>query len=106
MNFDIDEMIKECEELKEKDEVVVFGIGAGRIIPQLFHIIRMRKALKYISALEGFAGIIPIDIWHTILVFDTLNHAKAGRNDLVLKGMKLGNIAPLVVKKEYLRKEM
>lgn len=103
--MDMEEMIKDCESRKTENEVVVFGIGAGRMIPTLFMPRKVKRAMKeaieYIQTLEGFIGVHPIDEWHTILVFNTLNNAKYAKNKLQFNECPVGNIAPMLIKKEY-----
>lgn len=65
----------------------------------------MKEALEYIKKLEGFVGVHPVDLWHTLLLFDSLNNAKGGRNMLRFKGVQCGdNIVPILVEKKYLEK--
>ena len=107
MEFDFDRELKACEEKKKDNEVIVFTVGCGRMIPLPTDRRKMRKAmeeaLEYIKKLEGFVGIHPVDIWHTLLLFDTLNNAKGGRNMLRFKGVQCGdNIVPILIEKKYL----
>ena len=99
---DIDEMIKDCESKLKDDEVIVFGLGAGRIVPMLGKKKVMEKTFKYIRKMKGFIGIHPVDLWHTLLLFDTLNDAKSARNDLKSKGVSVGNVVPVMCKKEHI----
>lgn len=104
----MDEMIKECMEKKTTEEAMVFGFGVGRVIPLLTDDRRTRKAikaaLKYINSLDGFQGIHPISLWKNLLLFDTLNNAKGGRNLLNIQDCNCGEIVPILVKEEYLRR--
>ena len=83
--MDMDEMIKACEETRREDETIVFAIGAGRIAPKLGMKKAQLAAMQYINDLEGFIGIHPVSLWRTLLLFDTLNHAKAGLNQMKAK---------------------
>ena len=96
----IDEMIKDCEAKVREDETIVFAIGAGRIFPKLGMMKAQKKAMKVIQKQDGFVGIHLIDLWHTLLIYDTLNHAKSARNVLISKGMELGEIVPIMIPKE------
>ena len=94
----MEDMIKACEEKKKTDfEKICFAIGAGRIIPKIGWKKRMKETLDYIKKLDGFYGIYPVDLWHTMLIFDTLNHAKAAKNMLRFKQVPIGNIIPVLV---------
>jgi hypothetical protein len=95
--MDMDEMIKACEETRREDETIVFAIGAGRIAPKLGMKKAQLAAMQYINDLEGFIGIHPVSLWRTLLLFDTLNHAKAGLNQMKAKGIGVGQIAPILI---------
>lgn len=96
---DMEEMIESCRKKQRLDEVIVFAIGAGRIIPVPGKSKRMKAALELIKDLPGFVGIHPIDVWHNLLIFDSLNNAKGARNILLSKGATIGQIAPILVPK-------
>lgn len=98
--FDMDQAIEECEKHCTENGEIVFALGAGRIAPMIGKIKAQKKAMKFICGLDGFIGIHPVDTWHTLLIFDTLNHAKAARNILKEK-MPIGQVAPIVVDKAY-----
>lgn len=100
--MDIDEMIEACEKKRRNDEVIVFAIGAGRIAPKFGYMKAQEEAAKYISSLDGFIGIHPISLWKTLLIFDSLNHAKAGLNQMKAKGISVGQIAPILVQKQFI----
>lgn len=103
---DMNEMIEQCRRKQRPDEEICFAVGAGRlaIFPTDPKEMKkaMNKALDYIKELEGFCGLHPVDIWHTLIVFDTLNHAKIGMNLMKAKGIPLGQIAPILVEKRYI----
>ena len=100
MEFDMDKAIKECENHCTENDEIAFALGAGRIAPKLGKIKEQKKAIKFICGLDGFLGVYLVDTWHTLLIFDTLNHAKAARNILKEK-MYVGQVAPLVVNKAF-----
>lgn len=101
---DMDEMIRECKEKKKDNETICFAFGVGRVIPKLGMMKQMKAALEFIKTLEGFCGMHPIDLWHTLLIFDTLNNAKGGRNMVKSKGIQVGDfIAPILVETKYLK---
>jgi hypothetical protein len=43
----------------------------------------------------------PIDFTHNLIVFDLLSDAMKAKDELEYKGMKLGNIVPILIEKEY-----
>lgn len=107
--FDMDEAIKACEEKKKENEVIAFGVGAGRMVPLPFDkkAIKkgIKKALEKIGKMDGFMGIHPMDLYHNIIIFDTLNHCKACRNILISEGCDMGQVVPIIVPKEYAKGE-
>ena len=98
----MEEMIEACKERQRSDEDIVFAFGVGRMIPTLFKRKAFKEALDYIKKLDGFKGVYAIDLWHNLLVFDTLNNAKASRNSLRAKDIDVGQIVPILVEKQYL----
>lgn len=101
---DMDDMIRECQEKKKDNETMCFAFGAGRILPELGKKKQYEAALDFIKSLEGFCGVHPIDLWHTLLIFDTLNNAKGGRNLIRAKGINVGDfIAPILIETKYLK---
>lgn len=103
---DFDEMLKACEEKREPDETIVFVFGVGRMVPLPFDKKAVKKGieegLKFIKKLDGFLGVHPIDVSRNLLLFDTLNNAKGGRNLLKSKDVPVGQIAPILIKTEFL----
>ena len=97
----MEKMIEGCEKKRNPDETIAFAIGAGRMMPFPTDRRKIRKAMQQgmdaIKEQDGFIGIHPVDIWHNMLIFDTLNHAKGARNSLLAKGMELGQIVPILV---------
>ena len=100
---DMEQMIKDCKDKQTPDEEICFAIGAGRIIPVPGMKKRMDEALEFIKNLEGFCGVHPVDLWHTLIIFDTLNNAKGAKNQMKAKGISTGKyIMPILVQKQYL----
>ena len=95
----MEEMIKACEAKQTPDEVICYALGTGRIIPKIGWKKRQAEAMDYIKSLEGFIGFHPIDLWHTLIIFDTLNNAKGARNLLKFKKVPVGQVAPILVPK-------
>lgn len=102
----MEDLIKACEEKRQPNEIIVYAIGAGRIIPKLGYRKIMKQTIDYIKSLDGFIGIHPIDIWHTLLIFDTLNNAKAAHNLLKFKKVPIGQIAPILIPDNNINKEV
>jgi len=98
---DMDEMIKKCEARKSPGELMVFGFVVGRIAPMFGKIIAQRKAIKLIRQQKGFIGVAPIDLWHNILLYESLNDAKEAKNELKFKGVSTGGISPILVLEKY-----
>ncbi len=97
---DMDEMIKACEAKKTDDEIIAFALGGGRILPLPFRKKGFKKALEIIKKQQGFLGIHPVDLWHTLLIFDTLNNAKMARN--VFKSQfPVGQVVPILIPKNF-----
>lgn len=100
-----DELLQECKNKKRDDEEICYAIGAGRIIPKIGKKKQMEEALDFIKNLEGFCGVNPIDLWHTLIIFDTLNNAKGAHNLMKSKGIQIGTyIVPILVRKEFLNR--
>lgn len=101
--YDILEMIKELEDVKKPDEVIVFSVGSGRIVPKFGMRKKMKQAFDFIKNLDGFVGIHPVDLWHTLIVFDTRSNAICGRNLMLHKGIPVGDyVVPILVNKKFL----
>ena len=105
--FDFEKELQACKDKQKPNETIVFTFACGRIMPLITDRKKTRKgmeeALEYIKKLEGFIGVQPIDLWHTLLIFDTENNAKRGRNLLRAKDVQCANcIVPILVKTKYL----
>lgn len=108
--FDFEKELQACKDKKREDETIVFTVGCGRMIPLITDRKKIRKAMEeaieYIKTLDGFVGVHPVDLWHTLLLFDSENNAKGGRNLLRSKGIQCANyIVPILVETKYLEKE-
>lgn len=105
----MDEMIEECRKQQSPDEMICFAFGVGRMVPLLTDSLMLRrsmkKALKYIKGFDGFLGIHPLSLEKNLLIFDTLNNAKGGRNLLKTKDVAVGEIAPILVYKDQIGRE-
>lgn len=104
----MDEMIAGVKRKQKDNEIIVFAFGVGRLIPM--KLMRkatkaaMEEAIEFIKAQEGFVGVHPIDLWHNLLIFETLNNAKGARNSLKFKGVSVGEIVPVLIPK-YMKGE-
>lgn len=108
MKFDFDKELDACKKKQRPDETIVFTVGVGRMcpLPTDRRSVKkgMKEALEYIKKLDGFVGVHPVDFWHTLLLFDSVNNAKAGRNLLQAKDVSCGNyIVPILVETKYIR---
>lgn len=102
--FDMTEAIEKCEQEKRENEVVVFAIGIGRLVPKFAtpaDVKRCENKLNKIKKCAGFIGVHPVDYTHNLLVFDLLSDAMKAKDELEYKGMKLGNIVPILIEKQY-----
>ena len=100
--------LQACKDKKREDETIVFTVGCGRIMPLITDKKKIRKgmeeALEYIKKLDGFVGVHLVDLWHTLLLFDTENNAKRARNLLRAKDVQCANyIVPILVETKFLR---
>ncbi len=85
--MDIEKMIANCEENKKAGDSIVFAIGGGRIVPKFGKRKETLRVMREINQLPGLVGYLPIDIEHTLLLFESLNEAKMGRNILKSKNI-------------------
>lgn len=107
-DFDFENELQACKDKKREDETIVFTVGCGRIIPLRTDRKKTRKgmeeAIKYIKKLEGFIGVHPVDLWHNLLLFDSENNAKGGRNLLRAQGVQCSTyIVPILVETKYIK---
>lgn len=106
--FDFEKELQACKDKKRENETIVFTVGCGRMFPLITDRKKIRKgmqeALEYIKKLEGFVGVQPVDLWHTLLIFNTKNNAKRARNLLMAKDVQCANyIVPILVETKYLK---
>ena len=103
---DMDEMIEAAKEKQESGMSMVFGFGVGRMMPLPTDSKKTKKgieaALEYIKKLDGFLGVSPVDVDKNILLFDTSNNAKGGRNLLKMQSVSVGQVVPVLVESKYL----
>lgn len=84
-------------------EFKAYTVAVGNIHP--FNS-KSREAVKIIKKLEGFLGIKPCYPKGTLLLFESENAAKSGRNTLETKGIQCGrNICECYIDARYRKKE-
>ena len=82
---DMEQMIADAEAKRKDNEIMCFAIGAGRVAPKFGMKKKQEQALKMVQEQEGFIGYHLVDLWHTLLIFDTLNNAKyTAKNGLAI----------------------
>lgn len=90
---------------KKEDEVVCYTVAMPNLplIPNK----RIKDFINYIQTLDGFQGFYPCYPHGTLIIFDTENNAKGGRNLLkTYPGLEFEfgkNIGEVYVNKKYLR---
>lgn len=84
--------------------MIVFALGAGRITPKFGMIKAQKKAMELIGKQKGFIGVHAVDLWHTLLLYETLNDAKGAKNELKYKNVPVGQVAPCLIDEKYLQK--
>ena len=85
-------------------EIKAYTVAVGNINP--FNS-KSREAVKIIKNLEGFLGIKPCYPKGTLLLFESENAAKRGRNKLEAKGIQCGvNICECYIDERYGEKEV
>lgn len=77
-------MRKQPRKLMPGDEIYSVAIGAMPLAPW-----KMKRVVDFLSDLEGMVAVHP-EGDRNLLFFDTLNHAKAGRNLIEAEGNKCG----------------
>lgn len=107
-DFDFEKELQACKDKKREDETIVFTVGCGRMFPLPTDRIKSRKAMveaiEYIKKLDGFVGVHPVDLWHNLLLFDSENNAKGGRNLLRAQGVQCSTyIVPILVETKYIK---
>lgn len=91
--------MSECKE----NEISAWTVAVGNYNPLMK---RSRKAVKYISKLDGLVGIHPHYPQGMLLLFASENDAKVARNKLNAEGVQTGNnICECFVDKMYVPKK-
>lgn len=90
---------------KKEDEVVCYAFAIPNL--PMFMNKEIKKFINYIEKLEGFQGLYPHYPHGTLLIFDTENNAKGGRNLIrAYPGVNFpvgDNIGEVFIKKKYLK---
>lgn len=99
-------MVYESDREPKENEVSAWTVAVGNFpMPWTSKKKKQKaeKALEIIRELDGLYGVTPMPPHGTLLLFDTLNHAKIGSNILISKGIKTGSsICEVFVDKAYI----
>lgn len=77
----------------------VYTVAVGNVDPTNKY---SRKAVEYISKLDGLVGVHPSYPRGTLILFDTENNAKIARNLMNAKGIQTGrNICEVEIDDRY-----
>ena len=96
-----EEMLEGCRRNRRPDETIVYVFGAGSKKPMLSQMKMMKKAYALAMEQDGYIGVCPLGMFKSMLIFDTLNHAKAAKNVLSNEDIPLGNnIVPMLIPTE------
>ena len=97
----MEEMVEACKKKQQEGEIIAYAFGVGRLIPKFGKRRKMKAAWEWIKESQGFLGVHPFDLYHNMLIYDTLNNAKGARNILKAEGNSLGNIVPILIPEEF-----
>lgn len=99
-------MVYESKDTPRENEVSAWTVAVGNFpMPWTSKNKKQKaqKAIDIIKDLDGLYGVQPHYPDGTLLLFDTLNHAKIGSNILISKGIKTGdNICEVFIDKAYI----
>lgn len=84
---------------KQINKTVLYSVAVGNIAPWKK---TSREAVKYITILKGMKAVHPNYPNGTLILFNSLNNAKIGRNKMKLQGIKCGdNICKWAVSEDW-----
>lgn len=96
--------LKQLQETLKPDEQIAYTFGTGGLVPLPWSSRAIKrgnkKAIEFIKGLEGFLGVNPIDLYKTLIIFDSLGNAKRGRNLMKSKDISCGEIMPIAIPKQ------
>ena len=106
MEFNMDEAIRNCEEMKRDNEVIRFGLGIINLAPKWpptpAALKRMENKLNKIGACPGFLGIHVVNEAQCLLIFRTMEDALEAKTNLENQKLIVGNVIPILVDKDDL----
>ena len=106
MEFNMDEAIRSCEEIKKDNEVIRFGLGIINLVPKWpptqAALKRMENKLNKIGACSGFLGIHVVNEAQCLLIFETMEDALEAKTNLDKQKVRVGNVIPVLVDKKDL----
>ena len=104
--FDMDEAIRNCEEMKRDDEIICFGLGIVNLAPEWpatpAQLKRADNKLDKIKACAGFLGVDVLNESQSLLIFETMEDALEAKTNLKNQKLKVGNVIPILVDKDDL----
>ena len=106
MEFNMDEAIRNCEEMKRDYEAICFGLGIVNFVPKWpctqAELKRADNKLDKIKACAGFVGVHVVNEAQSLLIFRTLEDALEAKTNLENQKLKVGNVIPILVDKDDL----
>lgn len=106
MKFNMDEAIRNCEEMKRDDEIICFGMGIVNLAPMWpptkAALKRAENKLNKIGACTGFLGIHIANETQCLIIFETMEDALDAKTNLENQKLKVGNVIPVLVDKNDL----
>ena len=106
MEFNMDEAIRNCEEMKRDDETICFGMGIVNLAPKWpptqAALKRMENKLNKIGACPGFLGIHIANEAQCLLIFESMEDALEAKTNLDKQKVRVGNVIPVLVDKKDL----
>lgn len=106
MEFNMDEAIRNCEEIKRDDEIICFGLGIVNFAPKWpptpAELKRADKKLNKIKNCAGFLGVHVVNEAQCLLIFETMEDALDAKTNLENQKLKVGNVVPVLVDKNDL----
>ena len=106
MEFNMDEAIRSCEEIKRDNEVIRFGLGIVNLAPKWpptpAQLKRAENKLNKIKTCAGFLGVDVLNESQSLLIFETIEDALEAKTNLENQKLKVGNVIPVLIDKNDL----
>ena len=106
MEFNMDEAIRSCEEMKRDNEVIRFGLGIVNLAPKWpptpAQLKRAENKLNNIKDCAGFLGVDVVNESQSLLIFETMEDALDAKINLENQKLKVGNVIPVLIDKDDL----